>query len=281
MSFEYNANVFSTEKPRNIFMERIDCWADTQKLVKKYEAPPKSIKFKFDPELKMEKKYSRTPIQIDDADTIECALLLQKNEYNPLVLNLADDTFPGGCINSGAHTQEESLFRCTNLCSTLKLTNVLYPIKDDEAILSKNIRILKTTEQKGWKIINTPIYMDFISACGIRMPKVDYTNEKNPKFKLDKDIEKMIKKVELILQVAYLAGNDSIVLGALGAGAFNSPPKHTAEIFKEVLKENDGIFKRIHFAILKNVDNTNTINKNFNTQKKDNYDIFNEVFKSN
>jgi uncharacterized membrane protein len=63
--------------------------------------------------------------------------------------------------------------------------------------------------------------------------------------------------------------------------AFKSPSKHTAEIFKAVLKEYDGVFKIIHFAILKGVDNENTMTKNYNKLPKDNYDIFKEVFDKN
>ena len=277
MSYEYNPNVFATEKPRNIFLDRIDCWADTQKLSKKFEAPPKSIKFSHNPELKMEKKYSRTPIQIDDLDTIECGLLLKKNNYNPLVLNLADPII--SCVSNGSGCNEESILRCTNLCRTLIPFGPLYPIGSNEAILSNKIRILKTSEKSGWKLIRSDIFLDFIAACGIQMPKIDYTDEKNPKFKSDTDVEILEKKIELILQVAYLNSNDSIILGALGCGAFKSPPKHTAEIFKEVLKKYDGVFKRIHFAILKNVDDMYIL-KNHNAPKIDNYDIFREVFEN-
>ncbi len=278
MSFEYNPNVFATEKSRNIYMERIDCWEHTKEYAKKFDKPPKSIKFKFDPNLVMEKKYKNTVVEVSNMDTIDCARLLLKHKFNPLVLNLADPHHASGCVSSGSHCQEESLFRTTNLCQTLKTINELYPIKDDEAILSKNIRILKTTEQSGWQLIKEPIFLDFIACCGIYMPKIDWTNNKKPKFKLDTDIEKLIIKIKLILQVAYLSQNDSIILGGLGVGAFRNPSQHTAEIFKAVLKEYDGVFKNIQFAILKGVDNQNTITKKYDKLPKDNYDIFKEVF---
>jgi hypothetical protein len=291
-SFEYNPNFIPTEKPRNMFVERIDCWKHTQELSKKIEQPPKSIKFKHNPEFNMEKKYNNTPITISNLDTIECGILLKNQNYNPhlaskagvpegdhlnpLILNLADPMI--SCVDIGASSQEESLLRCTNLCQTLITGGELYPIQDDEAILSNKIKILKTSEQSGWKLIKENIYLDFIACCGIMNPKTDYTNEKKPKFKLNTDIEKLIKKIELILQVAYINGNDSLVLGGLGVGAFKSPSKHTAEIFKAVLKEYDGVFKIIHFAILKGVDNANTVTKNYDKLPKDNYDIFKEVF---
>jgi hypothetical protein len=39
MNFEYNPNFFPTDKPRNIFVERIDCWKHTQELSKRIEQP--------------------------------------------------------------------------------------------------------------------------------------------------------------------------------------------------------------------------------------------------
>jgi uncharacterized protein (TIGR02452 family) len=275
MLFEYNPNFIPTEKPRNMFVERIDCWKHTQELSKKIEQPPKSIKFKYKSFFNMQNKFNNTPIIISNLDTIECGILLKNQNFNPLVLNLADPLI--SCVENGSGAQEESLLRCTNLCQTLIPFGELYPIKDDEAILSKNIKILKTSEQTGWKLIKENIYLDFIACPGIKMPKIDYTDEKNPKYKLNSDILTLINKIKLILQVAYINGNDSIVLGALSCGAFRAPPKHTAEIFKAVLKEYEGIFKIIHFAILKNVDNM-YITVNHNKPPKDNYDIFKKVF---
>jgi uncharacterized protein (TIGR02452 family) len=281
MNFEYNPDFFPTDKPRNLFVERIDCWTHTQELSKRIEQPPKSIKFQYKSFFNMQNKFNNTPIIISNLDTIECAILLKNQNFNPLVLNLADPYRSGGCVDLASKSLEESLFRTTNLCMTLKTTNDLYPIKDDEAILSKKIKILKTSEQSGWKLIKENIYLDFIACCGIINPKTDYTDENKPKFKLNSDILTLINKIKLILQVAYTNGNDSLVLGAIGTGAFKSPSRHTAEIFKAVLKEYDGVFKIIHFAILKGVDNANTMTKNYNKLPKDNYDIFKEVFDKN
>jgi hypothetical protein len=55
---------------------------------------------------------------------------------------------------------------------------------------------------------------------------------------------------------------------------------HTAEIFKTILKKYNGLFKIIHFAILKNVDNMYIL-KDHNELPEDNYDIFKDVFDNN
>ena len=42
-----------------------------------------------------------------------------------------------------------------------------------------------------------------------------------------------------------------MILGALGCGAFRNPPKHVAELFKEVINESEfkNIFRRVYFVI--------------------------------
>ena len=44
----------------------------------------------------------------------------------------------------------------------------------------------------------------------------------------------------------------NLVLGAMGCGAFRNPPKHIAELFRQVLNEPQykGRFRRVVFAII-------------------------------
>lgn len=275
---KYNPNKIENNNVRNVFVERLDCWDHTQQLAQNYENPPKSIKYKHQ-NMVFKQIYKSTIIKVSNLDTIECSLLLKQNNLNPLVLNLADPRFAGGAVSTASGAQEESLFRTTNLFKTLITNNELYPIKDDEAIYSSKVRILKTSEKRGWKLINIPIYLDFVACCGLYMPQIDYEKESYPVFKNLEDVEKIKKKIELILQIAYLNNHDSIVLGALGCGAFNGPSEHIAKIFKEILKGYDGVFKRIHFAILKRSDDMYIV-KNYNESKKDNYDIFCKEFEN-
>ena len=79
------------------------------------------------------------------------------------------------------------------------------------------------------------------------------------------DAERYRVKIETILQLALVNGNDSIVLSALGCGAFNGPPKHIAECFKDVLTTKFlGEFKCVCFAVLRLKDEKQVIhNKAF------------------
>lgn len=55
-----------------------------------------------------------------------------------------------------------------------------------------------------------------------------------------------------ILRIGLEHGHDSLVLGALGCGAFRNPPRHVAKLFHEVMEEAEFLnkYKLLVFAIL-------------------------------
>jgi uncharacterized protein (TIGR02452 family) len=65
-------------------------------------------------------------------------------------------------------------------------------------------------------------------------------------------IEGIKNKIRTILRIGLENGHDSLVLGALGCGAFSNPPKHIAKLFHEVLDEVEfaNKYKYIVFAVL-------------------------------
>lgn len=230
----------------------------------------------------LHKQYD-TKIKIDNIDSIDCGIALQKTGLDPVVLNLADYFIAGGYVDLGSGAQEESIFRRTNLFKTLRTERNFYPIEDGEAILSRKVNVLKSSEREGWKLLSKPLWLDFIAYPGIYMPILDYPDEKSgiEKARLkDHDVERLKIKIKIILQTAYHNRNDAIVMGALGCGYYKCPSVQVAEIFKEVLTEYHGVFKRIHFAILKNVDFMYIVRSALNTTgiQKDNYEIFKDVF---
>jgi len=58
--------------------------------------------------------------------------------------------------------------------------------------------------------------------------------------------------MRIIFHIALVNGHDSIVLSAMGCGAFKNPPRHIALLFKEVMQEEAyiGKFKYLVFAII-------------------------------
>tara|TARA_B110000261_G_scaffold132641_1_gene149119 strand:- start:1134 stop:1409 length:276 start_codon:yes stop_codon:yes gene_type:complete len=79
----------------------------------------------------------------------------------------------------------------------------------------------------------------------------------------------MLIKIETIIQTAIKFKYETIIFGALGCGAWRNPPKHVAQIFKEVLNN--------YFAILNTTDE-NYMVRNRNKDSRKNVDIFKDVF---
>ncbi len=287
----YNPDHFADNSPRqdNVFTKRINCWEDTKERCDKInpytnhkiiEDPPPSIKKKWQPINSKNKQCDRSNIVIENMDTIECGFHYVKMGYNPLLLNLADDCYAGGCVDVGSGAQEESLFRCTNYHKTLKMIPSLYPIKDDEAVLSYGVSIIKKSEAKEWESISfkcSPPKFSFIACPAVKYPIIEWVDE-HKRLK-DEDVAKLEKKIELILQTAFDGGFDTIIWGAMGCGAWRNPSYHVAEIMKRVLAKYDGMMLNNVFAILK-MSGDNYITRD-HTNNTDNYDIFTKVFNKN
>ena len=157
----------------------------------------------------------------------------------------------------------------------------MYPIKNHQLIYSNNVSIFKTSEQDGWKIID-PIPMAFITCPGIRNPHLDYLDcadfAIDKRFK-DKDVVILSEKIRNILRIALAKGHDIPILGAMGCGAWKCPSKHVAEVFKNVLEEQEFkcIFQYITLAIKKFNGNNQYISMNHD-KFEDNYDVFSHYF---
>nr|MDO8114840.1 TIGR02452 family protein [Candidatus Sigynarchaeota archaeon] len=89
-------------------------------------------------------------ICVVDADCLDAALALKAQGYNPVVLNMASWTHPGGGYLSGAGAQEESLFRRTNYFQHLvnpdrlpRKNTLKYPIPEYGAIYSPDVIVFR------------------------------------------------------------------------------------------------------------------------------------------
>ena len=265
----------------NTFVDRIDCWHDTRDICAKMPLPPPSIKVLYDPTWRNMNERRISHVQFVNKDAIDVAL--ETPGSRPLVLNLSDDNFAGGCVNQGSGAQEESLFRRTNYFQTL--TDDFYPIEEDEAVYSPEVTVIKTSEASGWQLIpeeSRPI-LSFVACPGLKYPELEGESdlsedqeEREPRL-LEEDVEILKRKIALVIQTAVQYKHDTIIFGALGCGAWRNPPKHVAEIFKYVLDSYDGVVLNYVFAILTTKDD------NFIAQRKmegnqPTCDVFKKVF---
>ena len=183
-----------------------------------------------------------------DGDTIDVGRGLAARGLRPLLLILADDCFPGGCVYTGSGAQEEALFRRTNLFRSLDMR--LYPIRDDEALYAPCISVFKEGERaaRPFERLAAPCVLDFVACPALRHPMLP---EEDPLRLSAADAARLRRKVELVLQVAHRHGHDAVVLGAMGCGAWKCPPEHVAEIMRDVLRRTpQGAFRAVAVAVL-------------------------------
>ncbi len=196
-----------------------------------------------------------TKVSVINADCIETAQLLVKAGFDPVVLNMANRTTPGGGVISGAGAQEENIFRRSNLFQSLyqfmpiigrsfdipehpKYPEYSYPLnRETGGVYSSNIALFRGSEANGYHLLEQPYSLAFVTVPAIYSPDLV---QKNGVFRLEEAfIAPTKEKIRTILRIAILHGHDSIVLSAFGCGAFQNPPYHMAELFREVFEEEE------------------------------------------
>lgn len=218
-------------------------WKETQK---HYASFPEieSIVFHSLPNEQLPKRYPTTQVEFVKGDCVDEAVRLRNAGYNPLLLNMADWFYAGGCVDGGSPAQEEELFRRSNYFKSLH--KKYYPLQRFTTILSPKVEFSRHGVLQGYAWIDKPVYIDCVAAPALQNPP--QTGHK--RYKYDEHVNIMKEKIRMLFHIASLNGNDSLVLSAWGCGAFYCPPEHTAELFREVIDENKGVVKHITFAIL-------------------------------
>lgn len=66
----------------------------------------------------------------------------------------------------------------------------------------------------------------------------------------DKELAQLLtSRIRRIFEIAAANGNEALILGAFGCGAFKNPPIVVAKVFAEQLQAFRGCFKAIEFAV--------------------------------
>lgn len=181
------------------------------------------------------------------------------------VLNMANRRNPGGGVTSGAGAQEEYLFRCSDYHKFLyryapyakqyglTRSHYQYPLdKNFGGIFSEGVTIFRDNEETGYRLTPKPWKVNMIAVAGMNSPRLIFENGKE---RIAPELVEGVKnKIRTIFRIACDRGQKNLVLGSLGCGAFHNPPEHVAELFCDVLCEQEffGAFNRICFAVKTN-----------------------------
>ena len=199
--------------------------------------------------------------------TYEAAFPYVRDGLKTAVLNFASSTNPGGGVVNGSSAQEESLCRCSTLYFCLKnekMWNAFYlphrkfgtPLHNDDCIYTPDVVVFKSDtgdpkllQEQYWYRVN-------VLTCAAPNLRERPSNEMNPgegdrAVKISsKDLQVLHeKRLRRILSIAADKGNEAIILGAFGCGAFLNDPEVVAQASKTVVNDFAYVFKKIEFAV--------------------------------
>ncbi len=194
----------------------------------------------------------------------DCLAVAQVEQNNPLVLNMANAITPGGGVEGGAGAQEEHLFRSSNYLLSLysfhdRLSKQYgiprakqsYPLHEAYgAVYSPKVTVFRGREEDGYPLLNQPYKASFVAVPAIYNPLL-LKNSKGLYEMEDADRLLTKEKIRTIFKIAKKHNHQTLILSAMGCGAFCNPPNQVARLFREVLEESAyrTAFSKIIFAI--------------------------------
>jgi uncharacterized protein (TIGR02452 family) len=189
-------------------------------------------------------RFETTAVEILQKDCVYAAIDQVRLGLKPLLLNMASEFKAGGGVGKGSSAQEEDLFRRSDYFRHLQTAK--YPLEPVSSLTSQQVLFYRLGASENYELMKFPTGIDCIAAAALRRP---LTTQAGTRFAKDEDVELFLMKMRHLFDVAYRLGNDCLVLSAWGCGAFGCPTEHVASLFREVVAENEGRFKKVIFAI--------------------------------
>ena len=220
-----------------------------------------------------------TDVEVINEDCILAARALVEQGMDPALLNMASLYHPGGGVLDGSGAQEEDLCRRSTLAVSLYQFSLTggrhgdlaqmvgvgrrverYPMDNTcGGIYSPGITFFRGTRDEGYVLLDNPFRAAVISVASLNFnPKHGHSMLVDGMIS-SSDSEIIMEKIRTILRIGALKGHDSLVLGALGCGAFCTPPAQMSRLFHLVLDEAEfqGRFRKIVFAITDSANSNN------------------------
>ncbi len=199
--------------------------------------------------------------------TYEAAFPYVRDGLKTAVLNFASSTNPGGGVVNGSSAQEESLCRCSTLYFCLKdhkIWDVFYlphrkygtPLHNDDCIYTPDVVVFKSDTGEPKLLQEQYWYRVNVLTCAAPNLRERPSNEMNPgegdsAVKISAEDLRALheKRLRRILSIAAANGNEAVILGAFGCGAFLNDPEVVAQASQTVVNEFAHAFKKIEFAV--------------------------------
>ena len=183
------------------------------------------------------------------------------------VLNFASATNPGGGVTRGSSAQEEAICRCSTLYFSLieqSMWKGFYtphraqrdPLHNDDCIYTPGVVVIKTDTATPQALPPEDWYTVNVLTCAAPNLREQPSNPMNDGdgargVQIEKQELRQLheKRMRRILSIAAAEGNEVMILGAFGCGAFRNPPEIVAEAMRTVIQEYRSFFEAVEFAV--------------------------------
>ena len=260
----------------DIFNDTIKCCKTDDSLMKSVE---KSIneqmvllenqEIKLDDKL-LTKHSNQSQLVVSHKRTFEAAQNYAVQGKKVCALNFANSFNPGGGVTLGATAQEESLCRVSTLYPALedkKMMKEFYiphrekcnHLNNDDIIYTPDVIVFKTDSylpiimsKNQWFNVNV------ITCAAPDLSSYDLNNISEAQLTAIH-----VQRAKRIIETAIYFGNEVLIMGAFGCGAFFNNPRIVANAYKKVLPNYVHAFECIEFAIYSKTD----LDQNYSTFK--------------
>ncbi len=257
-------------------LDNISVFKDTESLVQTNERLKKSIQQSiYNQKLILEDDVLES-VNRDKYDDVCNVVVSDKRTYEAAsfykgmkvaVHNFASSTTPGGGVVKGANAQEECLCRCSTLYFAINVKEMwdgFYgphrqsrdPLHNGDIIYTPSITVFKTDTREPIRMNENDWYDVDVITCAApnlrEVPSNPYNQsdgDKSIKISDEQLLSIHEKRLRRILDVAVLEGDEVVILGAFGCGAFENDPSVVALASKNVIEEYRHAFKVIEFAV--------------------------------
>lgn len=210
---------------------------------------------------------NKAKIVVSGKRSLEAAEPYAKQGKKVCVLNFASASNPGGGVVHGSSAQEECICRCTTLYPCLNLSvmwDAFYmphrkadnPLYNNDCIYTPNVCVFKSDTNFSEPLPKAEWWNVNILTCAAPNLRERPSNAMNPNAgstaaKISAtELEKLLtSRIRRIFEVAVANGNEVLILGAFGCGAFRNPPELVARVFWKVMQDYLCYFETIEYAV--------------------------------
>lgn len=195
-----------------------------------------------------------TQIEVWALTTIAAArLLMQQGEQDLLCLNFASAKNPGGGFLGGAEAQEENLAKASSLYPGLITQMAHYEAgRSYKSCLYRHDMIYSPAvvffRDDTYALLDQAFTMSVITSAAVNAGVVKRTEAQN----IAQIAPVMQQRARFVLRLALARGHRNLILGAWGCGVFQNDPQMVAQIFMDLLTQDQEFsqqFKRVIFAV--------------------------------